>query len=96
MRKGRGEIIKLSTLFEKYKKTLKAPQVIVIDCFCEVIEELLKYPISKEKVKYLVHTKTLKINAPGPLKSEIQLRKKEIIAHMKGRLGEQSAPCEIL
>lgn len=96
MRKGRGEIIKLSTLFEKYAKTLKAPQGIVVDCFREVIEELMQYPIAKEKITYVVYSKTLKINAPGPIKSEIQLRKKEIIAHMKGRIGEQSAPKEIL
>lgn len=96
MRKGRGEIVKLSTLFEKYAKTLKAPQGIVIDCFREVVQELIKLDIKKERISYSVHTKTLKVTVLGPLKSEIQLRKKEIINHMKGRIGEQSAPRDIL
>ncbi len=96
MRKGRGEIVKLSTLFEKYTKTLRAPQGIVTDCFREVVDELIKLAIPKEKVKYSVHSKTLSVSVSGPLKTEIQLRKKEILAHMKGRLGEQSAPKEIL
>lgn len=96
MRKGRGEIVKLSTLFEKYKKTLKAPQGVVTECFREVVEELIKYTIPKEKVRYTVHSKTLSVSVSGPLKSEIQLRKKEILNHLKGRLGENNAPKEIL
>lgn len=96
MRKGRGEITKLSTLFEKYKKTLKAPQGVITDCFIEVVSELVKIDIPKESLKYSVHTRTLSVRVSGPLKSEIQLRKKEILNHMKGRLGEQSAPLEIL
>lgn len=96
MRKGRGEIIKLSALFEKYKKTLRAPQGVIIDCFTDVVSELIKIDIAKESVTYTVHSKTLSVRVSGPLKSEIRLRKKEILNHMKGRLGEQSAPKEIL
>lgn len=96
MRKGRGEIIKLSSLFEKYKKTLKAPQGAVIDCFTEVIEDVIGVSIAKESISYTVHSRTLSVRVSGPLKSEIQLRNREIIAHMKGRLGEQNAPLKIL
>ncbi len=96
MRKGRGEITKLSTLFEKYKKTLKAPQGIITDCFIEVVSELMSITVAKTNLKYTVHNRTLFVRVSGPLKSEIQFRKKEILAHMKGRLGEQSAPLEIL
>lgn len=96
MRKGRGEIIKLSTLFEKYKKILKAPQGVIIDCFVEVTEDIIGIKIAKEQISYTVHTRTLSVRVSGPLKSEIKLRKKEILAHMKGRLGDQGAPVEIL
>ncbi len=96
MRKGRGQITKLSDLFEKYTKTLKAPQGIVVTCFIEVVEDLVGLPILKKDVTYTVYTKTLAVRVQGPLKSEILLRKKEIIAHMKGRLGEGNAPVEIL
>lgn len=96
MRKGRGEIIKLSDLFEKYKKILKAPQGVIIDSFVEVTEDIIGIKIAKEQISYTVHTRTLSVRVSGPLKSEIKLRKKEILAHMKGRLGDQSAPIEIL
>ena len=96
MRKGRGEITKLSTLFEKYKNTLRAPQGTIIDCFRDVVFELIKLEVPKSKVKYTVYSKTLSIAVSGPLKSEILLRKKEIINHLKGRLGEKSAPADII
>lgn len=96
MRKGRGEITKLSTLFEKYKNILKAPQGVVIDSFREIISELISLDIPKDKISYSVHNRILSVRVAGPLKSEIQLRKKEIITHLKGRLGEHSAPTDIL
>ncbi len=96
MRKPRGEITKLSTLFEKYKKLLKAPQGSVIESFREVISELMLIEIPKGKITYSVHTRVLSVNVQGPLKSEIKLRKEEILAHLKGRLGEGSAPHEII
>ena len=96
MRKGRGEITKLSTLFEKYKNTLRAPESSVIDGFRDIVLELIKIEIPKTKVRYKVHSKTLSTTLSGPLKSEIALRKKEIIIHLKGRLGEQNAPVDII
>lgn len=96
MRQGRGQITKLSDLFDKYKKTLKAPQGVVVSCFVEVVEDLIGIPVAKKDVKYTVYTKTLAVRVQGPLKSEILLRKKEILSHMKGRLGEGSSPLEIL
>lgn len=96
MRKGRGEITKLSALFEKYKQTLRAPQGTVVDCFCEVVQDLVGVSVNKNDVSYSVHTQTLSLRVRGPLKSEIKLRKKEILTHMKGRLGAKSAPVEIL
>lgn len=96
MRKGHGDIVKAGSLFEKYKKILKAPQGIVTDCFREVVSELIKIDIPKENVKYTVYSKTLSVRVSGPLKSEIQLRSKEILTHMKGRLGTENAPTTIL
>lgn len=96
MRKPRGEITKLSTLFEKYKKILKAPQGSVIESFREVSSELIGIDIQKSKITYNVHSRVLSVNVQGPLKNEIKLRKEEILSHIKGRLGEASAPTEII
>lgn len=94
--KGSGEIKKLSDLFEKYKTTLKAPQGTVVECFREVVEDVIGIPVRKESIKYTVYSKTLSVSVSGPLKSEIKLHKEEILSHMKGRLGEQSAPSDII
>jgi hypothetical protein len=96
LKRDGNKATKISDLFEKYKNTLKAPQGIVIDNFREVVEDLLGLPIKKEQVKYTVHSRTLSINVQGPLKSEIKLRKKEILNHLKGRLGDTSAPLDII
>ena len=93
----RGEGIKpLSNLFEKYKKTLRAPQGSVVKVFCEVVEELYGWQIAREKVSYTPATKVLGVAVSGPLKTELKLKQTEILAHLKGRLGSDSAPKEIL
>ena len=93
----RGEGIKpLGSLFEKYKNQLRAPQGSVVSAFCEVVEDLYGYSIGKDKVMYSVRSRTLSLRISGPLKTEIQLKKKEILTHLKGRLGEKSAPTNIL
>ena len=88
-------MIQVGGLFEKYKETLIAPQKTIIDTFCEVVEDLFEIRIPKEKVKYTPSTKTLVLHG-GVIKSEVQLHKKDILNHMKGRLGEKNAPKEIL
>lgn len=96
MRKGRGEIKKVGDLFEKYKKTLIAPQRTVIKEFVEVVYDLLNVEIHPSSVRYSPETKTLSVTVRGALKSEIQLHRDEISMHMKGRLGEKNAPHTIL
>ena len=95
-RKIPGEITKISNLFETYKKRLKAPQGVVIEAFIDVVRDLMSVEITKKQCRYTVATKTLGITLAGPLKTEILLRKGEILTHMKGRLGEKSAPKNIV
>lgn len=85
----------ISGLFEKYKQTLKAPQGTVITTSIEIIDDLIGVTIPKEKVSYKPYSQTLTFRVAGPLKSEILLRKKEILTHLRGRLGAKSAPTEI-
>ena len=95
MPRGEG-IKKIDGLFDKYKQILKAPQSVVIDGFIEVVKDLIGVEIPKERVKYAVHSKILSLAISGPLKSEILLYKDQIITHMKGRLGIQNTPKDIL
>lgn len=95
-KKGRGEIVKLGDLFEKYRKNLQAPEKTVIIAFEEVVFDLLEIRIPKGKVKYVPTSKIISLIGGGPLKSEINLHKEDILNHLKGRLGEKSAPKDIL
>jgi hypothetical protein len=99
MRSGRtpkSAPTKIGDLFEGYRKRLQAPQKSVIAVAIEVIHDLLGVSLDAKVFSYSPHTKTLSIKAPGMVKSEITLQKTEILAHMKGRLGEKSAPTTII
>lgn len=95
-RRGRGNIVRAGDLFEVYKKRLRAPQGTIVAAFTEVVEDVLGAKLPRKSIAYTVATRMLRVIAPGPLKSEILLRKEEILTHLKGRLGAESAPKDIL
>jgi hypothetical protein len=96
MSKRRGELTNLSALFAKYKESIRAPQQTVIDATVEVIDEVLGIRLDATKCRYTVSTRTLSTGAQALIKQEITKRHDEILAHVKGRLGEKSAPTLIL
>ena len=96
MASERGKLTHINDLFSKYRTTLKAPQGAVVAAFVEVVDDLLQVPVEKRLVKYSVHTKIISLHVPGPLKTEILLKKNEILTHLRGRLGAQSAPKNIM
>lgn len=90
------ELTKLSSLFEKYKQKLIAPEGTVINAFLEVVEDLYGFKIKKDQVRYSPSSKLLSVVGKGPLRSEIKLHEAEILSHLKGRLGTGNAPKKIL
>lgn len=96
MRKERGGIQKVGDLFDKYRQNLIAPEASVISAFVEVVDDLFGIRVPIERVRYKTSTKTISLTGRGPLKSEIQLHKKEILLHLKGRLGGKNAPSNIM
>ena len=96
MPKKEQKLTSIANLFEKYKKTLKAPQGTVIETFIEVVDDVIGIKIPKEQIRYTVAQKIISLRASGPLKTEIKLHQEEILTHLRGRLGTQSAPREIL
>jgi len=95
MARGEG-IKKISDLFASYKKRFKAPQKSVILAFVEVVRDVCEINLKESEVSYTPSSRTLALRAPGQIKSEILFQKEEILLHMKGRLGVQSAPTNIL
>ena len=93
--KERG-IRNISEFFEVYKKKLTAPERTVISAATELFNDLYGITLSNKQISYSAATKTLAISAPGPIQSEIRLHKEEILAHLRARLGEKSAPKSIV
>lgn len=92
---SRGELKKLSSLFDKYKERLIAPESTIVDAFIDVAADLgLK--LGKENVRYQPMTRTLSISSAGMLRSEIKLREQELLLHLTGRLGQRNAPKKII
>ena len=92
----RGELKSVSSLFDRYKKTLVAPESSVVTAFLEVVDDLLSVKVVKEKVRYSPSSRTLSLLGLGSLRSEIKMREEEILVHLRGRLGEKSAPKRVL
>jgi hypothetical protein len=93
----RGEGIKrINDLFEGYKGRFIAPKRTIVDAVVEVVKDLYDITLDAGDVLYTPSTKTVTLRAPGPLKTEVMLRKDEIIVHLKGRLGEKNAPNAII
>ncbi len=94
--KKEGGPIKINNLLDVYKKRLKAPERTVIQTFQEVVSDILKISIPDAQCSYSPNTKTLTIRNNGQVRSEILMHKKEILTHLKGRLGEKNTPKEVL
>ena len=90
------ELTKLSSLFDKYKQKLIAPEGTIINAFIEVVEDLYGFKIKKTQVQYSPSQKLLSIVGKGPLRSEVKLHEAEILNHLKGRLGPSNTPKKII
>jgi len=93
--KRRGELIKVGSLFDKYKNILEPPQATVLNEVVEVISDVCGVVVQKKYIKYSVATKTISLTGSSVLKQEVLRRQAEILIHLRGRLGKK-APIKIL
>lgn len=96
MFKRRGEVVKVGDLFEKYKKTLIAPQKTVETEALRVIGELVGIKLKEDQLSYTVSSKILYIQASSLIKQEIVFKKEEILTELKRCLGIKNSPQNIL
>ncbi len=85
----------LAGLLARYKR-LKAPQGAVIAVFLTAVKEVCGLEIKKAVVGYRPATKTLSVALAGPLKNEIILNQKRILAECRKQLDEASTPRAIV
>lgn len=87
---------KLGSLFERYQKILIPPQASVEKRVAEIICEITPLQIKAEQVKYTVSNKTISLQVPSVLKSELQHQKTAILDRLVSEMGVQNAPKVIL
>lgn len=86
-----GETHPIKDFLARYKERLRPPQGTVIQAFCAAAAAH-NIPLDPKNVSYTPHTKTIAVRHSGPLKSEILIRKQELLLHCKNALGPQNAP----
>lgn len=89
---SKGEIVKISDLFAKYRKNLKAPQGSVIKEVVAVITDVTGITVDKKYFTYNVSSKTVFCTAPSSIKSEIKLSEEDIKAQLIKKLGAKNTP----
>src|SRR6056297_2902234 len=83
---------RLGDLFERYRTKIKAPQASVEKECLIIIKELTQFDLELSQVEYTVSTRTLSLRVPSVLRTEILLKKTEILERFKSRLGADSCP----
>jgi hypothetical protein len=85
----------IGELFSRYKKTIKPPQATVTKEFVVVCEAVTGIPIKPEQCVYTVATKTIYLQTPSLVKSELLQKKPALLAALKAKLGP-NAPTNII
>jgi hypothetical protein len=86
----------LGNLLLKYKSLLKPPQASVEKECITAITHVTGITLLPHQVSYTVATKTLILKAPSLVRSELMLRRGDILEECKRRLGEKGSPETIL
>lgn len=83
---------RIGDLFEKYRTHLKAPQASVEKECVAVIKEVTGFDIPLEQVVYTVSSRTLSLQVPSVVKSELRFKHEIILKKLSDRLGRENAP----
>lgn len=86
---------RVGDLFESYKKRLKAPQATVEKTFIEVTKEVTGFTLQKSQVSYTVSTRTISLQVPSILKSELSFQYEAILKQLEQTLGQTGCPKKI-
>lgn len=94
--RGASAMLPLADLFARYQGRFKAPQGSVEVVALQSIKEVCGYEFTRSQVRYVVASRTLYLQVPSLLRSELRFYHDRILKSMRQELGEQSAPKIIL
>ena len=83
---------KVGDLFEKYRTRFKAPQATVEKACVKAIKEESGFDVTVEQISYTVSTRTISLQVPSLLKSELKFHYSSILKHLERELGKEGCP----
>lgn len=86
----------IGNLLLRYKKHIRPPQASVEKDCIEVIKEITGFQLKVDQVTYTVSNKTVHLQIPSVLKSEIKAQYPIILLTLKNRLTAAHSPTTIL
>ena len=86
----------VGSLFENFQKRFTPPQASVEKRVAEIICEITPLQIKPEQVKYTVSNKTISLQVPSILKSELQHHKTAVLSRLESEMGIKNSPKVIL
>jgi len=82
----------LSTILEKFQKRFTPPQASVEKRVAELICELTPLTVTADQITYSVPSRTISIQVPSILKSELQHHKTAILGRLEKEMGVTNCP----
>lgn len=86
---------RLGSLFDVYKAKFKPPQATVEAEVVVVVQNILGYKLQANQVSYTTGSRTVSLQVPSVLRTEIIKQKAAILAALSSSLGVQNAPKDI-
>ena len=82
----------IGSLFDKYRTHFKPPQASVEKEAVAVINDITGFKLVESQVKYSVATKTLSLQLPSILRTEVLFKKQQILDQLQKNLGKDGSP----
>lgn len=83
---------RMGDLFLKYKTRFKPPQASVEKECIMVIKELTGFQLLPTQVVYRVNSRTISVQVPSIIKSELRFHQAAILSELEKRLGKGGCP----
>ena len=83
---------RVGDLFEKYRTRMVAPQATVEKVCIEVVAEVAGVTLTEKQVSYTVATRTVSLQVPSVVKSELRFHHEAILSNLRRRIGKTNCP----